>query len=121
MLTGQRKVSPLDVRRTIAITRTWFPLLVVSVVLAAGAAYLVSGVLPKVYEAKSTLIVGQSLSTVNPDYSQLLVSQRLSATYAAVATTRPIRTPSSSSSISARRLMSSRSVSAPPRRLTAHS
>ena len=83
-------MSPLDVRRTIAITRTWFPLLVVSVVLAAGAAYLVSGVLPKVYEAKSTLIVGQSLSTVNPDYSQLLVSQRLSATYAAVATTRPI-------------------------------
>src|SRR5450756_597532 len=44
----------------------------------------------KVYQAKATLIVGQSLSAVNPDYNQLMVSQRLSTTYAAVATKRPI-------------------------------
>ena len=80
----------MDLRRQIAIIRAWFPLLVVSVVLAAGAAFVVSSLLPKVYEAKATLIVGQSLSAVNPDYNQLLVSQRLSTTYAAVATTRPI-------------------------------
>jgi succinoglycan biosynthesis transport protein ExoP len=80
----------VDLRRQLAIVRAWFPLLVVSVVLAAGVAFLVSGLLPKAYEAKATLIVGQSLSTVNPDYNQLLVSQRLSTTYAAVATTRPI-------------------------------
>jgi capsular exopolysaccharide synthesis family protein len=55
-----------------------------------GAAFVMSSLLPMVYEAKATLIVGQSLSAVNPDYSQVLVSQRLSATYAAVATTRPI-------------------------------
>jgi succinoglycan biosynthesis transport protein ExoP len=79
----------VDLRRQIAIIRAWFPLLVASVVLAAGAAFVVSGMLPKVYEAKATLIVGQSLSAVSPDYNQLLVSQRLSTTYAAVATTRP--------------------------------
>ena len=80
----------MDLRRQIAIVRAWFPLLVASVVLAAGVAFAVSNQLPKVYEAKATLIVGQSLSTVNPDYNQILVSQRLSTTYAAVATTRPI-------------------------------
>jgi len=58
--------------------------------LAAASAYLISGILPKTYEAKATLIVGQSLTAVNPDYSQLLASQRLSTTYAAVATTRPL-------------------------------
>jgi non-specific protein-tyrosine kinase len=80
----------VDLRRLIAIVRAWFPLLIASVVLAAGAAFVVSNLQEKVYEARATLIVGQSLTGVNPDYSQLLVSQRLSTTYAAVATTRPI-------------------------------
>ncbi len=80
----------MDLRRQIAIIRAWFPLLVVSVLLAGGAAYLFSSLQPKVYEAKATLIVGQSLSAVNPDLNQLLVSQRLSTTYATVATKRPI-------------------------------
>jgi polysaccharide biosynthesis transport protein len=80
----------VDLRRQIVIVRAWLPLLVVAVVLAAGAAYVISGALPKVYEAKARLNVGQSLSAVNPDYNQLLVSQRLSTTYAEVATTRPI-------------------------------
>ena len=46
-----------------------------------------SNVLPKTYEGTTTLIVGQSLSAVNPDYNALLASQRLSQTYADVATT----------------------------------
>ena len=79
----------MDLRRQIAIVRAWLPLLIASVVLAAGAAFVISNLQPKVYEAKATLIVGQSLTGVNPDYTQLLASQRLSTTYAAVATKRP--------------------------------
>ena len=86
---GQR-VRPVDLRRQIAIIRAWFTRLVVTVLLAGLAAYLVSSQMPKAYEAKATLIVGQSLSAVNPDYTQVLVSQSLSTTYATVATTRPI-------------------------------
>jgi capsular exopolysaccharide synthesis family protein len=51
---------------------------------------VVSLLQPKTYEARATMIVGQALSAVNPDYTQLLVSQRLSTTYAAIAETRPI-------------------------------
>ena len=80
----------MELRRQIAIIRAWLPLLIVAVLLAAGVAFAVSSQLPKAYEAKATLIVGQSLSAVNPDYTQILVSQRLSTTYATVATTRPI-------------------------------
>ena len=80
----------MDLRRQIAIIRPWLPLLVVSVVLAAGVAFVVSSLLPKTYEARATLIVGQSLVAANPDITQLDVSQRLSTTYAAVATKRPI-------------------------------
>jgi polysaccharide biosynthesis transport protein len=80
----------VDLRRQIAIVRTWLPLLILCVILAGGAAFAISTALPKTYEAKATLIVGQSLSAASPDYNQLLVSQRLSTTYAAVATTRPI-------------------------------
>jgi non-specific protein-tyrosine kinase len=64
--------------------------MVVTVVLAGAIAFLFSSLLPKTYEAKATLIVGQSLSVANPDINQLLVSQRLSTTYATVATKRPI-------------------------------
>jgi len=80
----------VEFRRQIGIVRAWFPLLVICVLLAAGAAFVISSLQQKVYEAKATLIVGQSLTGVSPDYTQLLASQRLSTTYAAVATTRPI-------------------------------
>lgn len=80
----------MEIRHQIGVLRRWLWLLLASVLLAGVAAYLVSGTLPKIYDARATLIVGQSLTAVNPDINQLLTSQRLSQTYAKVATTRPI-------------------------------
>lgn len=80
----------MDLRRSLRVIRSWLWLLIVSAILAGGAAYLVSSALPKVYEAKVTLIVGQSLSSANPNYNDILVSQRVSQTYADLATTTPI-------------------------------
>jgi non-specific protein-tyrosine kinase len=80
----------VDLRRLIAFARTWLPLALVAALLAGTAGFVVSSLQQKVYESKATLIVGQALSAVNPDYSQLLVAQNLAATYAAVAETRPI-------------------------------
>lgn len=79
----------MDLRRIIALFRSWLPLLIVATLIAAGGAFVISNLQEKSYEAKATLIVGQSLTGVNPDYSQLLASQRLSETYARVATLRP--------------------------------
>ena len=80
----------MDLRRLIVLARAWLPLMIVAAVLAGAAGFVVSNLQQKVYEARATLIVGQALSAANPDYSQLLVAQNLSATYAAVAETRPI-------------------------------
>ena len=80
----------MELRRQISVLRSWIWLLLGSIVLAAGAAYLVSINLPKVYEGRVTLIVGQSTQATNPDLNQLLASQRLSQTYAELATTGPL-------------------------------
>lgn len=76
--------------KQLAILRHWAWLLVGSVLLAGGVSYLVSSTLPKAYEARATLIVGQFLSVANPDPGQIATSQRLSQSYAEVAATRPI-------------------------------
>jgi polysaccharide biosynthesis transport protein len=80
----------MDLRRQIAILRAWLWLFIVSAILAGVAAFVVSGAMPKIYQAQNTLIVGQSLTAANPDYNQLLAAQRLSQTYASVVTTRPM-------------------------------
>ena len=82
----------MDARRAINILRRWLWLLAACLLLAGGAAFLGSNALTKMYEGKVTLIVGQSLQSVSPDYNQLLASQRLSQTYANLATTRPLLT-----------------------------
>ncbi len=80
----------MDLRRQISVLRHWAWLIVASVLIAGGTAFLVSSQMPKVYEGQTTLLVGQALTAVNPDYNQLLVSQQLSQTYTQVATTRPL-------------------------------
>jgi len=68
--------------------RKWLPVLVGGVIAAALVGLGVSLVQQKTYEAKATLIVGQSLSSSNPDYSGLLVSQQLATTFSSIAATR---------------------------------
>lgn len=80
----------MELRRQWAVLRRSLVLIVAGTVLALVAAFVISGVVPRVYEAQATLLVGQSLTSINPDYNQLLASQRLSQTYAQLATFRPI-------------------------------
>ena len=77
----------MDLRRQGQVIRSWLWLLIASLLLAGGAAYLVSSSLPKVYESTVTLLVGQSSSSSTPNYNDLLASQRISQTYADLATT----------------------------------
>jgi polysaccharide biosynthesis transport protein len=78
----------MDIRGWLLFVRDWFLLLALGTVLAGAAAFVLSSLLPKTYEAETTLLVGQSLSAANPDYSQLLASQLIAQTYAEVATAR---------------------------------
>ena len=53
------------------------------------AAFVISGLSPRIYEAKATILVGPVLSTAEPDLNRLLAAQRLAVTYAELAVTRP--------------------------------
>jgi succinoglycan biosynthesis transport protein ExoP len=80
----------VDLRHLLGIIRSWLPLLLVAAVLAGAAGFIASSLQPKVYAARASLIVGESLSNANPNQSQLQVSQSLAATYTAIAKTRPL-------------------------------
>jgi succinoglycan biosynthesis transport protein ExoP len=80
----------LDRHRELALIRTRLPVIIIVTVLAALAAFGFSSVQSKVYEARASLIVGTSINQANPDLNGLLASQQLAATYATIATTRPV-------------------------------
>lgn len=80
----------MDLRAQVAVLRSRWLLILLVAVLAVVGALIASLATPKAYTSRATLIVGQSLSAVNPDISQITASQRLSDTYAQVVTTRPI-------------------------------
>lgn len=80
----------MDLRSAFAVLRARARIVIVGVLAAGLAALGLSLAMPKVYEADTTLIVGQSLVSANPDYNQILASQRLTQTYATIALTRPL-------------------------------
>lgn len=80
----------MDRHRELALIRTRLPLLILAVVLAGIGAVVFSSVQSKVYEARASLIVGTSINQLNPDPTGILASQQLAATYATIATTRPV-------------------------------
>lgn len=80
----------MDLRGQLTVLRRHLLAIVLGTVVAAMAALGVSSVLPKVYQAQATLLVGQSLSAVNPDINQLLASQQVAQTDAQIATARPL-------------------------------
>jgi tyrosine-protein kinase len=77
----------MDLRHQLAFLRSSLPLIVIGTLVGALAAFLVSSVLPRTYEADTTLLVGQASNPgTTADYNQLLISQRLSQTYAQLVT-----------------------------------
>jgi len=80
----------LDLRRQIAVLRSWGRWIALGVVLAAVAAFLVSQILPKVYEADTRLLVGQALQSSRPDVDQFQSAMNLSQTYAEIAGSRSL-------------------------------
>lgn len=70
-----------------AVLRGGAGLILPSVVIAILLAAAVSGILPRQYQASTTVYVGQSLTEPSFDYGGLLASQLLTPTYARLVTT----------------------------------
>jgi tyrosine-protein kinase len=80
----------MDLAKFARILRRWKWVILAFAVLGTLSGYGASQLVAREYEASSTLVVGQSVNSQNPDLQQLQVAQRLASTYAAIATTRPI-------------------------------
>ncbi|MFP5343075.1 MAG: polysaccharide biosynthesis tyrosine autokinase [Candidatus Limnocylindria bacterium] len=82
----------MDLRRQLAVLRTWGRWIALGAALAGIAAFLLSQVLPKVYEADTRLLVGQALQSSSPDVDQFQSAMNLSQTYGEIAISRSLLT-----------------------------
>jgi capsular exopolysaccharide synthesis family protein len=76
----------MDIGRYLKVGLRWWWLIILSVMLSATASYFYSQRLPKIYAAKSSLLVGTSvIETLNPNERTLGVSRTLAEVYGEVA------------------------------------
>ena len=80
----------MDIRHRLRLFRSWARWIIAGTLIAGIAAYLISGVLPKVYQADARLVVGQALSSNNPDPNQFETALQLATVYVASAANRPV-------------------------------
>jgi capsular exopolysaccharide synthesis family protein len=81
-------VEELELRQYLRIARKWWWLVVLSTLVAAGVGFKVSEMLPPVYRASTSLLVRVGSST--DDYTAILASEHLAATYEELLTKRPV-------------------------------
>jgi non-specific protein-tyrosine kinase len=78
----------LELRSQLDIIRRRGLLIVISVIVAVAVAVVLKSVVPPTYPARATLLIGNAPGSANPTLDQVLLSQRISVTYADLATQR---------------------------------
>lgn len=80
----------VELRRYIAVVIRWWWLLILVTAVAAGVGYWVSQNQPRVYQASTTVMVGQSIQDTQLDSRDILTSERLALTYANIGRRQPV-------------------------------
>jgi len=80
----------MELGRYLEMLKRWWWLMVISTVLAAGASYLYSQQQPRIYASRTTLMVGTSIQSPNPEASEVGMSRTLAEIYAQLVTRQPI-------------------------------
>jgi Mrp family chromosome partitioning ATPase/capsular polysaccharide biosynthesis protein len=70
--------------------KRWWWLLVASVLVASVSSYVAVSRAPRIYQATTTVIVGQGLQKANPTYQDFSISQQLAQTYINMVQRQPI-------------------------------
>lgn len=79
-----------ELRKYLRAVLSWWWLIVLITAAAATASYLYSSRQPRVYEATTTVVVGQSIQVNDPNTQDLDTSRRLAQTYALIIRRQPI-------------------------------
>ncbi|NMC54495.1 MAG: polysaccharide biosynthesis tyrosine autokinase [Chloroflexi bacterium] len=75
----------------IAPLKKWWKLLVAAALVAAVSSLLATLPQPNIYEAKTTLIIGRTLSDPNPNANQIITDRQMAAIYADLVTRETIQ------------------------------
>jgi capsular exopolysaccharide synthesis family protein len=80
----------MELRQYMAIVMRWWWLTILLTIAAGATSYAVSRRQPLVYEATTTLMVGQSIQATELTNNDILASERLARTYADIAQRQPV-------------------------------
>ena len=80
----------MEIGQYLGVIRKWWWLMVACVLVAAASSYVGTLDMPRIYQATTTLMVGQALNTPNPNTQDFWVSQQLALTYVDIVRRRPI-------------------------------
>lgn len=69
----------------------WWWLIILSSLMAAIPAYLITRPQPPVYMARTTLVVGRAISDPNPSGNEFALTQQLAQAYAGIVSREPVR------------------------------
>jgi len=79
----------MQLEQYFAVIRKWLWLIAASVLVATVSSYLGTLRMPRIYQATTTVMVGQVLEQADPNTQDLYLSQQLAQTYADTAVRRP--------------------------------
>ncbi len=80
----------MELKRYLLVVWRWLWMIVLAAVLAAGFSYLATTRQPKIYQASTRLLVGQSFRSTNPSPADFQTSTALALTYIEIAKTTPV-------------------------------
>jgi non-specific protein-tyrosine kinase len=80
----------MELGQYFSVLKRWWWLMVACVAVATASSYYGTTKMPRIYQATTTVMVGQSLEQVNPSSQDLYMSQQLAQTYAEMVRRRPI-------------------------------
>ena len=79
-----------EIRQYLALLHRWLWLIVLGTVLAGASAFIASRLSTPIYEAATTLLISEGQQPSGPDYSAILLSERLAKTYAEMLQGQPV-------------------------------
>jgi len=80
----------MELKQYVNVILKWFWLIAACVIVASLSSYLSTRTIPRVYQATTTVRVGQAIEKANPNYQEFYTSEQLAQTYADIVTRRPI-------------------------------
>ena len=80
----------MNLEQYFSVVRRWWWLVVACVLVATVSSYLGTRQMPRIYQATTTVMVGQAMQQANPDTQDLYISKQLAQTYAEMVRRRPV-------------------------------